>query len=156
MSSPSAGPRFRCCSPPGIPDWMWCAADCCRREASFSRSLWSLKLWPERSASWWTPPVPIPEARRRSTGTRWQVRRRLAVMLLGGLTAGCQDSVKPSRPEGGLDQITVAYLCGNRFELRNPDSADKLVHYAVLGTAETGDFLLPAGRNTAPSITRLT
>ncbi|HEX6407667.1 MAG TPA: galactose oxidase-like domain-containing protein [Gemmatimonadales bacterium] len=84
------------------------------------------------------------------------MRRRLAVMLLGGLTAGCQDSVKPSRPEGGLDQITVAYLCGNRFELRNPDSADKLVHYAVLGTAETGDFFLPAGTSTAPSLTRLT
>jgi len=84
------------------------------------------------------------------------VRRRLAVMLLGGLTAGCQDSVKPSRPEGGLDQITVAYLCGNRFELRNPDSADKLIHYAVLGTAETGDVFLPAGTSTAPSITRLT
>ena len=84
------------------------------------------------------------------------MRRRVAVALLGVVTAGCQDSVKPSPPEGGLDQITVAYLCGNRFELRNQDSPDKLVHYAVLGTAETGDVLLPAGSSTAPSITRLT
>ncbi len=84
------------------------------------------------------------------------MRRRVAVALLGVVTAGCQDSVKPSPPEGGLDQITVAYLCGNRFELHNQESPDKLVHYAVLGTAETGDVLLPAGSSTAPSITRLT
>ncbi|MFL5536399.1 MAG: galactose oxidase-like domain-containing protein [Gemmatimonadales bacterium] len=84
------------------------------------------------------------------------MRRRLAVALLSVLTAGCQDSVKPRPTEGGLDQITVAYLCGNRFELRNQDAPDKLVHYAVLGTAETGDVLLPAGMSTAPSITRLT
>jgi galactose oxidase len=84
------------------------------------------------------------------------VRRRFAVALLGVLTAGCQDSVKPRPTEGGLDQITVAYLCGNRFELRNQDAADKLVHYAVLGTEESGEVLLPAGMSLAPSITRLT
>ena len=73
------------------------------------------------------------------------MRRRFAVALLGVLTVGCQDSVKPSRTEGGLDQITVAYLCGNRFELRNQNSPDQLVHFAVLGTAEPGMFSFPPG-----------
>jgi galactose oxidase len=85
-----------------------------------------------------------------------KVKRRWAAALLCVLGAGCQDSVKPRPTEGGLDQITVAYLCGNRFELRNQTSPDQLVHYAVLGTAETGDILLPAGVSTAPSVTRLT
>jgi hypothetical protein len=87
--------------------------------------------------------------------TSWY-RSRLAAPLLSLAVAACQDTVKPAPSESALDQVTVAYLCGNRFELRNQNPPEKLVHYNVLGTAESGDLMLPAGSSTAPSITRLT
>jgi hypothetical protein len=81
---------------------------------------------------------------------------RLAAMLLAGAAAGCQDTVRPGPQEGGLSPIAVSYLCGNDFALRNSSSSAMTVHYAVLGTAEDGELVLPPAADTGASSTRLT
>jgi galactose oxidase len=84
----------------------------------------------------------------------WCLRRPLTILLSLG-AAACQDTARSSPSETPLEQVTAAYLCGNRFQLRNQSPSDQLVHYVVLGTAESGDLILPAGSSTAPSSTEL-
>jgi hypothetical protein len=49
----------------------------------------------------------------------------------------------------------VSYLCGNEFLLQNRDSQPITVQYAVSGTPERGELILPADTSKAGTITRL-
>ena len=80
---------------------------------------------------------------------------RLATILLVGAGVGCQDTVKPGSPEGGVGDITVSYLCGNHFVLGNQSHRTVTVYYAVLGTSEDGELILPASAENVASTTRL-
>jgi galactose oxidase len=87
-----------------------------------------------------------------------QVRRAgnpLALILSIVLVASCRDGTRTGPPESGPIQVTVTYVCGNDFDLHNQNGSPMTVAYAVLGTAEHGELLLPAG-STAESTTRLT
>ena len=80
-----------------------------------------------------------------------------AATLLGLLAStGCQDAAKPAPTEDVLAQVTISYLCGNSFELRNHGSSHTTVHYAVLGTSEDGELTLPGSSSDSPSTTQLT
>ena len=81
---------------------------------------------------------------------------RLTSILLPLFAAGCQDTARPGAIELGLDQVTATYLCGNRFELTNQSSSEKLLQYLVVGTAESGEVVLPAASSTGAAVTRLT
>ena len=82
--------------------------------------------------------------------------RAAAPILLGFLTiAGCQDAARPAPTEGAA-QVTITYVCGNGFELRNHSSLSTTVHYTVLGTPENGELTLPAASPHSPSTTWLT
>jgi galactose oxidase len=81
---------------------------------------------------------------------------RVGVALLVAAGAGCQDTVRPGSLEAPLGQITVTYLCGNDFTLRNEGPLAMTVHYAVIGTTEEGDLILPARSESAAGTTRLT
>jgi hypothetical protein len=81
---------------------------------------------------------------------------RLAATLLSLAGAACQDTVKPVSTEGGLSQVTVTYVCGNKFELRSHSPSEQLLHYIVLGTPETGDVLVPASSESGPGFFQLT
>jgi hypothetical protein len=55
-----------------------------------------------------------------------------------------------------LSQLTVTYVCGNDYDLQNQSSLATTVRYAVLGTLEDGELILPPGTAGAESTTRLT
>jgi len=65
--------------------------------------------------------------------------------------------MKPSPPGGGVASISVAYVCDNDFDLQSLGPTALTARYAVAGTSEQGELLLPprSGEST-PSITRLT
>jgi hypothetical protein len=86
-----------------------------------------------------------------------QVRSRgkLTAPLLAFATLNCHDNAPPGPPEGGLSQITVTYICGNDFDLQNGSSVAVTVRYAVVGTSEVGELILPP-RSGSESATRLT
>ena len=70
--------------------------------------------------------------------------------------AGCQDSTPPS--PGGVDPsaVSVAYVCGNRFDLTNGSAAAVTVGFEVPAGGETGELSLPARpADGTPSVTRL-
>jgi hypothetical protein len=77
-------------------------------------------------------------------------------LLLILSVVGCQDTVRPATDRRELGQIAAAYLCGNRFELRNLSPSARVLHYSVAGTGDWGDVVLPAGSETDPSVTQLT
>jgi galactose oxidase len=79
----------------------------------------------------------------------------LALLLCMGLVASCRDATRTGPAESGPIQVTVTYVCGNDFDLHNQNGSPLTVTYAVLGTAEHGELLLPAG-STGESTTRLT
>jgi hypothetical protein len=82
--------------------------------------------------------------------------RKLVATLLSLSLAGCHDSAKPVPSENGPAQLSATYLCGNRFQLRNSNNSEQLVHYTVLGTDETGDVVVPSGSSSVPGTLRLT
>jgi galactose oxidase len=80
---------------------------------------------------------------------------RLAASLLAATALGCHDSPPPGPPESGLSQLTVTYVCGNDYDLENQSSLPLTVRYAVLGTSEDGELVIPAP-SPAGGTTRLT
>jgi galactose oxidase len=92
-------------------------------------------------------PVPVPRVRS---------ARSLVTGLLACATISCQDTLKPSPPGGGIPPITVAYVCDNDFDLQSVSPTALTARYAVAGTAEQGELLLPAPTaESAPRTTRL-
>ncbi|HEX2251354.1 MAG TPA: galactose oxidase-like domain-containing protein [Gemmatimonadales bacterium] len=87
---------------------------------------------------------------------RSQRLSRLITMVLSCVALACQDTVTPGAPADPPGDITVTYLCGNNFDIRNAGTKAATAHYVVLGTTESGDLLLPGGLAGVPSITRLT
>lgn len=82
---------------------------------------------------------------------------RLIAVCLAGVTISCQDALKPSPPGAGVAPVAVTYVCGNDFDLQSLDAAALTAQYAVAGTAEQGDLVLPPrSADTTPSTTRLT
>jgi hypothetical protein len=88
-----------------------------------------------------------------------QVRlaRWLIPACLAGATISCQDPLKPGPPGGGVVPVVAAYVCGNDFDLQSLGATALIAHYAVAGTSEQGELVLPprSAENT-PSTTRLT
>ncbi|HYF38268.1 MAG TPA: hypothetical protein VD930_01180, partial [Gemmatimonadales bacterium] len=80
--------------------------------------------------------------------------RILMAAASGALTAACHDQVRPGS-EGGSSPVVVTYRCGNEFLLQNHDSKTITVQYAVAGTPETGELLLPGDSSETGAITRL-
>jgi galactose oxidase-like protein/glyoxal oxidase-like protein len=79
--------------------------------------------------------------------------QRLAAACLACVIIGCQG---PSSSEPG-SVPAVAYVCANDFDLQNPNSTALTVQFAVDGTSEQGELLLPPRSATnTPSTTRLT
>ena len=82
--------------------------------------------------------------------------RRLVATGLAVATAGCQDTLKPDPPPD-VPPVTVAYVCGNDFDLQSLDSAALTAGYTVAGTTEQGELVLPPrSAEGTPSTTRLT
>ena len=77
--------------------------------------------------------------------------QRLAAACLACTIIGCQG---PSSSEPG-PAPAVAYVCANDFDLQNSSPTAVTVQFAVAGTSEQGELLLPPAGNT-PSTTRLT
>jgi hypothetical protein len=55
-----------------------------------------------------------------------------------------------------LSQLTVTYVCGNDYDLRNQSSLVTTVRYVVRGTMEDGELVLPPRTPGSESTTRLT
>ena len=86
-------------------------------------------------------------------------RQRLAAACLACAIIGCQGS--PSGEPGPTDTASpapaVAYVCANDFDLQNLGPTAQTVHFAVAGTTEQGELLLPPrSAGSTPSTTRLT
>lgn len=79
----------------------------------------------------------------------------LALLLPIALVASCRDATRTGPPESGPVEVTVTYVCGNDFDLHHQNASPMTVTYAVLGTAEQGELLLPAG-SAGDNTTRLT
>jgi galactose oxidase len=79
-----------------------------------------------------------------------------ALILLAGALLSCRDDVRPGPLETGLSQVTIRYVCGNDFDLQNQSTAARIVRYAVLGSGEDGELLLPAGGVQAEASIQLT
>ena len=86
--------------------------------------------------------------------------QRLAAACLVCATIGCQDTAPPSQtsPSGRASpSVAVAYVCANDFDLQNLSPTALTVQFAVAGTAEQGELLLPPrSAGSTPSTTRLT
>jgi hypothetical protein len=67
----------------------------------------------------------------------------------------CQDTVRSGPADGDLADISISYLCGNSFSITNQSPLTRTVRYAVLGSSELGELLLPPDTTGAPSTTRL-
>jgi len=94
------------------------------------------------------PPAPLP---------RGTTARRLIAALLAGTTVSCQDTLKPSPGGGGDASVSLAYVCDNDFDLQSLSSTALTVRYAVSGTSEQGELLLPPrSAESTPSTVRLT
>jgi galactose oxidase len=72
------------------------------------------------------------------------------------ITAGCREASRVGPAEAGSIPVSVTYVCGNDFDLGNQADAPLLVRYAVLGTSEAGELLLPPAEEGSESTTRLT
>jgi galactose oxidase len=81
-------------------------------------------------------------------------RLRASLVFLIIAAAGCRDSSRTGPAESGPAEVSLAYVCGNNFDIRNESGAALTVSYTVVGTAEAGDLLLPGGSGDA-STTRL-
>jgi len=88
---------------------------------------------------------------------RMRLAGRLIAAWLAGATISCQDTLKPSPPGSGVAPVAVAYVCGNDFDLQSLHPAALTAQYAVAGTSEQGDLVLPPrSAESTPSTTRLT
>ena len=84
-----------------------------------------------------------------------QLKTRPLALLLSIVAAGCQESTT-GHGIGPIPPVSATYVCGNGFDLENQDSTGIIVHYAVAGSSETGDLILPARLDAeTPSTTRL-
>ncbi len=86
-------------------------------------------------------------------------RQRLAAACLACAVIGCKGS--PSGDPGPTGTAgpapAVAYVCANDFDLQNRSPTALTVHFAVAGTTEQGELLLPPrSASSTPSTTRLT
>jgi hypothetical protein len=85
--------------------------------------------------------------------------QRLAAAFLGCTIIGCQgqSSSEPGQSGQAGPAPAVAYVCANDFDLQNSGPTAITVQFAVTGTSERGELLLPprSAVNT-PSTTRLT
>jgi hypothetical protein len=83
--------------------------------------------------------------------------RRFTAAWVMVTAVGCQDSPNVSAPDPAVTPLSVVYVCGNDFDLQSLHSATLTARYAVAGTPEEGELVLPArsGKST-PSSTRLT
>ena len=86
-------------------------------------------------------------------------RQRLAAACLACAVIGCKGS--PSGEPGPTGTASpapaVAYVCANDFDLQNRSPTALTVHFAVAGTTEQGELLLPPrSASSTPSTTRLT
>jgi len=88
-------------------------------------------------------------------GRRRHRRAGSAAALLAVFCAGCQDTARPGSADAGLSDVSLTYVCGNSFSLRNRSFQSVTLHYAVLGTSEEGDLLLPAGPDSSRGSVRL-
>jgi galactose oxidase len=84
-------------------------------------------------------------------------RAPIPLAPLLGLTVliGCRESSRTGPPEAGSNPVTVSYVCGNDFDIHNESANPVTVGYAVLGTSERGELLLPGG-SSGGSTLRLT
>jgi galactose oxidase len=79
----------------------------------------------------------------------------LTALFAGMAATACQDTAKPGPAENGPSSVAVTYLCGNEFLLQHRNSQPITVHYAVHGTSEAGELLLPGDTISEGSSTRL-
>jgi len=77
------------------------------------------------------------------------------VILVAAIGWACQDTVRSGPADGDLADISISYLCGNSFFIANQSPVTRTVGYAVLGSSERGELLLPPDTTGAPSTTRL-
>ncbi len=88
--------------------------------------------------------------------------QRLAVACLACAVIGCQGSSSgepspPSQTDTASPAPAVAYVCANDFDLQNLSPTALTVQFAVAGTSEQGELLLPPrSAGNTPSTTRLT
>ncbi|MGH7508786.1 MAG: galactose oxidase-like domain-containing protein [Gemmatimonadales bacterium] len=76
-------------------------------------------------------------------------------VLLAAALAGCQENTPPS-PSDDAPQVSVLYVCGNRFDLENRNTSSVTIRYEVMGSSEQGELLLPpAPDRESVSVTRL-
>ena len=75
--------------------------------------------------------------------------QRVAAVCLSGAIVGCQGSPsgEPTDTASPAPAVAfapaVAYVCANDFDLQNPSPTAMTVRFAVAGTTEQGDLLLP-------------
>jgi len=75
-----------------------------------------------------------------------RVGNPLALFLLIVLgVASCRDGTRTGPPDTGPIQVTITYVCGDDFDIHNQYGFPVTVTYAVLGTGERGELLLPSG-----------
>ncbi|MDZ4805830.1 MAG: galactose oxidase-like domain-containing protein [Candidatus Eisenbacteria bacterium] len=85
--------------------------------------------------------------------------QRLGAAILGCTIIGCQGSSSGEPGQSGQagPAPAVAYVCANDFDLQNSGPTALTVQFAVAGTSERGELLLPArSAVNTPSTTRLT
>lgn len=87
--------------------------------------------------------------------------QRLAAACVACLIIGCQGSSSSQSDPSGQNTPSrapaVAYVCGNDFDLQNPNPTALTVKFAVAGTAEQGELLIPPqSAGNATGTTRLT
>ena len=96
--------------------------------------------------------------------SRVMASRRLAVAGLACTIIGCQGppASDPSPPgqatqtDRASPAVAMAYVCANDFDLQNLTPTALTAHFAVVGTSEQGDLVLPPrSAASTPSITRL-
>ena len=87
------------------------------------------------------------------------MRRLVTSLPAAGLAAmagtACHDAARPGPAEGVPAPVSVSYLCGNEFLLQYRDSQPITVRYAVSGTPEQGELILPGDTSSTGSVTRL-
>src|SRR6476660_4597277 len=92
--------------------------------------------------------------------------RRLAAVCLACTLISCSGPSSDPSSTGQANQATqtdkstavaVTYVCGNDFDLQNLNPTSLNVKFAVIGTSEQGELLLPPRSSASvPSTTRLT
>src|SRR4051812_22196732 len=93
--------------------------------------------------------------------------QRLAAVCLACAIIGCQgpSGSEPNPPSQATQTdrssagaaVLLTYVCANDFDLQNPTDTALTVNFAVAGTSEQGELVLPPrSAESTPSTTRLT